>query len=93
MERKSLVVSDARALVANASMKVQYPPHLSPQLLQYPSLATLFHYRPTQYGESAALLPTISSTPQRPLAVDWTLISGARLSRRFAGVNLRCGMP
>jgi hypothetical protein len=93
VEKKSLVVSDARALVASASMKVPYPPHFSPQLLQYPSLTTLFHYLRTQYGESVALLPTISSTPQRPLAADWMLISGARLSRRFAGVNLLCGMP
>jgi hypothetical protein len=88
VEKKSLVVSDAPVRAASVTTKVQV---LAP--LHHSFLRILFHYHQTQYGESAALSPTTSNTPQRRLVVDWMLIFGALLFHRFAEVNLQCGMP
>lgn len=88
VEKKSLVVSDAPVQAASVTTKVQVLARL-----HYSFLRILIHYHQTQYGESAALSPTTSNTPQRRLVVNWMLIFGALLFHRFAEVNLQCGMP
>lgn len=95
-DKKSLVVFDAPRQAASASttqVQLSVHAHFPPRRPRRPFLTAPVHSPPTQYGASVALLPTISTMPQRPSAADWTLISGALPSPRSAGVSLPYGTP
>lgn len=93
VEKKGQIALDALAQVARASTKVQFPTHIHLQTALSLYLPILFRYCLTRYGESVALLPTISSPQRSPSVVDWMPTSGVRPSLRSAGVSPLSGMP